>query len=439
MAAVRMAASAWCSGGTPLSVGSMPPVALLSGLGRRRSCSLLCKGISKGGSRMDQLQLLTLGKQQLASPCFCSYEEAYKKIREQRKAAKQKRDAAKRESTAAAEQAATSANQAEQKSAALPRVVAQVGDVARLSYTVHRQDNGEEVESSADVLPSSGGLVEVQLGLDAGFTPKQGLARAMHDAVLGKELGAVVTVEMEDSEGNTGVSLSKEVMAVAGEALKTNITTLGPLVLPLSEQLIFFVMLIARKILKMKVKPYIPDFKLAFEHFCIHAGGRAVIDELEKNLSLTPYQTEPSRKTLWRFGNTSSSSIWYELAYSEAAERVKRGDRVWQIAFGSGFKCNSAVWRALRNIKPSPDSPWADEVGQMAVAGKARPAGSWLFKTVEAYVNGAFVATLTADEQRRPWADTPVLVKVKVVALEPPRGRRLGEGGKRAYSEFGCE
>eukprot|EP00898_Chlorokybus_atmophyticus_P008189 jgi/Chlat1/8371/Chrsp80S07801 len=176
--------------------------------------------------------------------------------------------------------------------------------------------------------------------------------------------------QMEDSEGNTGVSLSKEVMAVAGEALKTNITTLGPLVLPLSEQLIFFVMLIARKILKMKVKPYIPDFKLAFEHFCIHAGGRAVIDELEKNLSLTPYQTEPSRKTLWRFGNTSSSSIWYELAYSEAAERVKRGDRVWQIAFGSGFKCNSAVWRALRNIKPSPDSPWADEVGQMAVAGK---------------------------------------------------------------------
>ncbi|CAK7327151.1 unnamed protein product [Dovyalis caffra] len=32
---------------------------------------------------------------------------------------------------------------------------------------------------------------------------------------------------------------------------------------------------------------YIPDFKLAFEHFCIHAGGRGVLDELEKNLELT--------------------------------------------------------------------------------------------------------------------------------------------------------
>ncbi|KAL3695048.1 hypothetical protein R1sor_008699 [Riccia sorocarpa] len=36
----------------------------------------------------------------------------------------------------------------------------------------------------------------------------------------------------------------------------------------------------------MKVKLYIPDFKLAFDHFCIHAGGRACIDELEENLQL---------------------------------------------------------------------------------------------------------------------------------------------------------
>ncbi|XVF66425.1 hypothetical protein PTKIN_Ptkin10aG0034500 [Pterospermum kingtungense] len=34
----------------------------------------------------------------------------------------------------------------------------------------------------------------------------------------------------------------------------------------------------------MKIKPYTSDFKLAIEHLCIHAGGRAVLDELEKNL-----------------------------------------------------------------------------------------------------------------------------------------------------------
>ncbi|XP_047939613.1 3-ketoacyl-CoA synthase 4-like [Salvia hispanica] len=157
-----------------------------------------------------------------------------------------------------------------------------------------------------------------------------------------------------------GVSLSKDLMAIAGDALKSNITTLGPLVLPVSEQLLFFMTLIARKIVNPKIRPYIPDFKMAFDHFCIHAGGRAVIDELQRSLRLDPVHVEASRMTLHRFGNTSSSSIWYELAYIEAKGRVRKGQRVWQIAFGSGFKCNSAVWEALRNVGPSPDSPWFD-------------------------------------------------------------------------------
>ncbi|XP_047333946.1 3-ketoacyl-CoA synthase 4-like [Impatiens glandulifera] len=164
----------------------------------------------------------------------------------------------------------------------------------------------------------------------------------------------------QDDAGKTGVSLSKDLMAIAGGALKTNITTLGPLVLPVSEQLLFFSTLVLKKLFNKNVKPYIPDFKLAFDHFCIHAGGRAVIDELEKNLQLTEVHVEASRMTLHRFGNTSSSSIWYELAYTEAKGRMRKGNRVWQIAFGSGFKCNSAVWQALRNVKPSGNGPWED-------------------------------------------------------------------------------
>jgi 3-ketoacyl-CoA synthase len=38
------------------------------------------------------------------------------------------------------------------------------------------------------------------------------------------------------------------------------------------------------------------------------------------------------------------------LANIETKRGVRRGERVWQIAFGSGFKCNSAVWRALRPV-----------------------------------------------------------------------------------------
>ncbi|GAA0140668.1 hypothetical protein LIER_01974 [Lithospermum erythrorhizon] len=172
----------------------------------------------------------------------------------------------------------------------------------------------------------------------------------------------------QDDEGNTGVSLSKDLMAIAGMSLKTNITTLGPLVLPFSEQLLFFASLVFKKVFSKKnIKTYIPDFKLAFDHFCIHAGGRAVIDELEKNLQLSPLHVEASRMTLHRFGNTSSSSIWYELAYIEAKGRVRRGNNVWQIAFGSGFKCNSAVWQALRNVKPSANTPWEDCIDKYPV------------------------------------------------------------------------
>ncbi|KAH1073791.1 hypothetical protein J1N35_026119 [Gossypium stocksii] len=175
--------------------------------------------------------------------------------------------------------------------------------------------------------------------------------------------------QREDDKGTIGVSLARELMAVAGDALKTNITTLGPLVLPFKEQFMFFVTLVRKKILKAKVSPYIPDFKLAFDHFCIHAGGRAVLDELQKNLQLTDWHMEPSRMTLYRFGNTSSSSLWYELAYTEAKGRVSDGDRVWQIAFGSGFKCNSAVWRALRSTPMAEPrgNPWKNEIEKYPV------------------------------------------------------------------------
>ena len=59
-----------------------------------------------------------------------------------------------------------------------------------------------------------------------------------------------------------------------------------------------------------QVPTYIPDFKTAFEHVCIHPGGRGVIDEIAKQLLLTQAQVEPSRASLFRYGNTSSSAVW---------------------------------------------------------------------------------------------------------------------------------
>jgi len=165
--------------------------------------------------------------------------------------------------------------------------------------------------------------------------------------------------ETEDENKERGVRLSKDLVKVAGRAMEKNFTSLGPHVLPVSEQLktVFWMIvrlsvkqLVRYKIIKSwKIDPYIPDFKRGIDHFCIHAGGRGVIDGIEKNLSLSPEHVKASRYTLHTYGNTSSSSIWYEMEYTRTNCNLKRGQRVLQIAFGSGFKCNSCVWLCLNN------------------------------------------------------------------------------------------
>jgi len=173
--------------------------------------------------------------------------------------------------------------------------------------------------------------------------------------------------ETQDKDGCKGVALSKDIVKVAGKCMEKNFTTLGPHILPLSEQIPVGVSIVGRIMCKKACtlftalgwdgaakfsmsripKHYVPDFKRAVDHFCIHAGGRAVIDGIEKNLKLELFHTEPSRAALRDYGNTSSSSIWYELAYAEEKQKtnpMKNGHRVMQVAFGSGFKCTSAVW-----------------------------------------------------------------------------------------------
>ncbi|CAI0466855.1 unnamed protein product [Linum tenue] len=140
-----------------------------------------------------------------------------------------------------------------------------------------------------------------------------------------------------DDDKKLGVSISKEILHVAGGALKANVATLGP-------------------------------FKRAFQHFCIHAGGKAVIQAIQKNLKLNDEDVEPSKMTLYRFGNTSSSSIWYELSYVEAKGKMRKGDHVWQIAFGSGFKCCSAVWKCNQSRVITRDNAWVDDIHLYPVA-----------------------------------------------------------------------
>lgn len=161
-------------------------------------------------------------------------------------------------------------------------------------------------------------------------------------------------VQEEDDKGNTGISLTKDLIRVAGLNLRDHIKILAPRVLPLSQ--------LARYAYSVAVsRPgFVPDFTKAFQHMCIHTGGKAVIENVGRVLKLSDEVTEPARMSLSRFGNTSSSLVFYELAYFEAKTRVKRGDKMWMLGFGTGFKVGSLVLEWVQDSKLEIDNPWID-------------------------------------------------------------------------------
>ncbi|CAK0733116.1 hypothetical protein CVIRNUC_000228 [Coccomyxa viridis] len=146
--------------------------------------------------------------------------------------------------------------------------------------------------------------------------------------------------DAEDTAGMRGIHLQRNVVAVAQKALTANLRLLGPLVLPLPELL-----------RAASRQNYVPNFKRAFERFLLHTGGRGVIESIQEGLSLSSKDCQASYDTLHRFGNTSAASTWYILANLEHTGSINKGDRIWQLGFGGGFKCNSAVWKACRSIR----------------------------------------------------------------------------------------
>jgi len=167
--------------------------------------------------------------------------------------------------------------------------------------------------------------------------------------------------QQTDPDGNRGVKISRQLSDCVARAMTINLTRIAPRILPVKELARYIFDWVMRHIssgyLAAHPKNYMPDFRTAFDHICIHAGGRAIIDGIQKSMHLSEEDCMPSRATLYRYGNTSSSSVWYEMNYIEGRGLQKRGDKTFQIAFGSGLKCNTVMWKALRTMPPSDPLP----------------------------------------------------------------------------------
>ncbi|XP_058104711.1 3-ketoacyl-CoA synthase 6-like [Magnolia sinica] len=164
-------------------------------------------------------------------------------------------------------------------------------------------------------------------------------------------------IRKEDSEGITGFSLDRQLFQSVAESLHANITALGAVVLPLHEKICYVVVSLLKK------DVYIPNFGSVVQHYCLPSSGLGLIREIGKGLKLKGKETEGAAVTLHRFGNLSAASWWYQMAYIEAKERVKKGDRVWQLWMGSGIKCASVVLECLRSLDGDDEKkkgPWFD-------------------------------------------------------------------------------
>ncbi|CDP05277.1 unnamed protein product [Coffea canephora] len=175
--------------------------------------------------------------------------------------------------------------------------------------------------------------------------------------------GYYSAIREEDSRGHTGITLRRDLLHVAGETLRSNISILGARILPYTEQIWYAVSVFRKKFMDKATEIYVPNFKTVIQHFCLPTSGKPVIGEIGKGLKLGERDMEPALMTMHRFGNQSSSSLWYELAYMEAKGRVKKGDRVWQLGMGSGPKCSSLVWECIRPMSSDAEiGPWADSL-----------------------------------------------------------------------------
>jgi hypothetical protein len=94
--------------------------------------------------------------------------------------------------------------------------------------------------------------------------------------------------EAEDSIGKRGVRLSKEIVKVAGRAMEKNFTTLGPYVLPLSEQIKtgfwMFLRYLSRKFSFVSVLKYCKFCISVLVHSLTEWGSSSYSYRLEKSI-----------------------------------------------------------------------------------------------------------------------------------------------------------
>jgi predicted naringenin-chalcone synthase len=71
------------------------------------------------------------------------------------------------------------------------------------------------------------------------------------------------------------------------------------------------------------------------DHWCIHPGGKKILEAIEHSMHLKKENLEASYKTLHEYGNMSSATILFVL--KEMLARIGKGKNIFAAAFGPGL------------------------------------------------------------------------------------------------------
>jgi predicted naringenin-chalcone synthase len=79
------------------------------------------------------------------------------------------------------------------------------------------------------------------------------------------------------------------------------------------------------------------------DRWVVHPGGTAVLEEVEKELSLPTESLRFSYEILQDYGNMSSPSVLFVLKRMLEQDRPQRGQRGLMLSFGAGFSAYAAL------------------------------------------------------------------------------------------------
>jgi predicted naringenin-chalcone synthase len=81
-------------------------------------------------------------------------------------------------------------------------------------------------------------------------------------------------------------------------------------------------------------------------HWCIHPGGKKILESVHKSLGFTNGQLQPSYDILKDYGNMSSPTILFVLQKILSVSTIKKGEKIFGAAFGPGLTMETFILSA---------------------------------------------------------------------------------------------